>query len=58
MKTTISQARKMVGSTVFHMGEDGLIVNVCPFTSTRSQPMLVVMFGSRKAILKPSEIRS
>jgi hypothetical protein len=54
MKTTISQARKMIGCTVFHMGEDGTVIDAVMMRET----MLVVMFGSRKAILKPSEIRS
>jgi len=51
-KATMKMAREMVGCSVFHDGEEGTIVGA----EMMAEPMVVVVFGGRRAILKPSEL--
>lgn len=49
----LCELRALVGCACYHAGEHGTIVAVA--TDYR-EPMLVVMFGARRATLKPSEL--
>lgn len=49
-------AIEMVGSSCFHAGEHGEIVEATG--DTYAEPMVQVRFGTRIATLKPSEIGS
>jgi hypothetical protein len=51
-RITMKQANEMVGCAVFHDGEHGEIVAA----RMMAQPMLVVRFANRTAILKVTEI--
>lgn len=53
---TNSEAKKMVGCSVFHDGEHGVIEAYD--TRTYRVPMFRVRFGTRMATLKPTEIGS
>lgn len=51
----ISNAKQMVGASVFHAGEHGVVERYCPEYQPATT-IVAVRFGGRVAMLKPAEI--